>query len=198
MISKLIGTTAGYIGYDNKNNIFEKIRTNPNSGIIVDNFDLGSLEFQNIFLKILEDNFIEDASGKKIDFSNSIIIFTSDISDDSNKLGFEFNKANDLNEVSKQLQDRVSLILNTEKMDRKNKERMIFESINKIITKYRNIKINYNDNLINYFVESLDKKKNMNINKIIEEEFESKIIDAIINNKNEIYIDSKRISNTFS
>lgn len=198
MISKLIGTTAGYIGYDNKNNIFEKIRTNPNSGIIVDNFDLGSLEFQNIFLKILEDNFIEDASGKKLDFSNSIIIFTSDISDDSNKLGFEFNKANDLNEVSKQLQDRVSLILNTEKMDRKNKERMVFESINKIITKYRNIKINYNDNLINYFVESLDKKKNMNINKIIEEEFESTIIDAIINNKNEIYIDSKRISNTFS
>lgn len=198
MISKLIGTTAGYIGYDNKNNIFEKIRTNPNSGIIVDNFDLGSVEFQNIFLKILEDNFIEDASGKKIDFSNSIIIFTSDISDDSNKLGFEFNKANDLNEVSKQLQDRVSLILNTEKMDRKNKERMVFESINKITTKYRNIKINYNHNLINYFVESLDKKKNMNINKIIEEEFESKIIDAIINNKNEIYIDSKRISNTFS
>ena len=83
-------------------------------------------------------------------------------------------------------------------MDRKNKERMVFESINKITTKYRSIKITYNDNLINYFVESLDKKKNMNINKIIEEEFESKIIDAIINNKNEIYIDSKRISNTFS
>ena len=50
MISKLIGTTAGYLGYDNKNNVFEKIRTNPSMGIIVDNFSEGCTEVQNLFI----------------------------------------------------------------------------------------------------------------------------------------------------
>jgi len=198
MISKLIGTTAGYVGYDNKNNVFEKIRTNPNSGIIVDNFDLGSLEFQNIFLKILEDNYIEDAAGKKIDFSNSIIIFTSKISNNSKKLGFEYNKVNDLSEISKSLQDKVSIILNTKKLNKDNLQKIMFNNIKDIVNKYKNISVKYDGNIVDIMVDKLYEKDFKNINKLIEDEFESIIIDAIMNNKKEVYIDTKRISNTFS
>lgn len=65
MISKLIGTTAGYLGYDNKNNIFEKVRSNPSTTFIVENFSQACTEVKSLFERILSDGKIEDASGKR-------------------------------------------------------------------------------------------------------------------------------------
>ncbi|MEG2620842.1 MAG: ATP-dependent Clp protease ATP-binding subunit, partial [Bacilli bacterium] len=93
-ISKLIGTTAGYLGYDNKNNVFEKVRTKPHSIFILDNIENASVEVLNLFTRIFEKSTIEDASGKNINFKNCTFIMTTSISSDKESLGFNSSKAN--------------------------------------------------------------------------------------------------------
>lgn len=95
MISKLLGTTAGYLGYDNKNNIFEKVRTNPSTALIVSNFERGCIEVQSLFIKILTEGKVQDSSGKEIDFTNGMIFFIEDKDVSDCPVGFNSNVKED-------------------------------------------------------------------------------------------------------
>jgi ATP-dependent Clp protease ATP-binding subunit ClpA len=71
-ISKLIGSPAGYVGYGDNQNIFEKIRTYPFTVLILDEIERAHPKVINLFLQILDNNSIKDASGKDIYFNNVI------------------------------------------------------------------------------------------------------------------------------
>lgn len=194
-ISKLVGTTAGYLGYDNKNNVFEKIRTNPNSGIIIDNYEDGCEEFKNLFIRILQMGKIEDASGKNIDFSNSIIIFITNNYDEE-QLGFSKKEKTDLNNASNRLTTKGSVVLNLSKPDDNTVKRIIKDRIKKAVNKYNSVKVNYDENTINYIFDKLSSSDGLsNLDFLIENEFEVKIMDAVLNNQDDVTIKINKESN---
>lgn len=187
MISKLIGTTAGYLGYDNKNHVFEKVRTNPSSAIMVSNFDKACYEVQDLFIKILADNYIEDAAGKKIDFSNTIIIFTCEESD-STMVGFNTLSKEDLSLPDKLLSN-VSLRIKMKKLNEEDKIKIINRKVGELIKEYKDFNIKVSDK---YIFNLYNKYKNKNklsiiISKVIEA-LENEIIDLIMDGKKEIKV----------
>lgn len=82
--SRLVGAPAGYVGYDDSGDLTEKIRRQPYSLVLFDEIEKAHPDIFNMLLQILEDGTLTDAKGRKIDFSNTIIIMTSNIG--ANKL----------------------------------------------------------------------------------------------------------------
>ncbi|TSC58326.1 MAG: ATP-dependent Clp protease ATP-binding subunit ClpC, partial [Candidatus Peregrinibacteria bacterium Greene0416_62] len=78
-VSRLTGTTAGYVGYDEGGQLTEAVRRKPYSVVLFDEVEKAHPEFFNILLQILEDGTLTDGQGKKVDFKNTIIVMTSNI-----------------------------------------------------------------------------------------------------------------------
>lgn len=78
-ISKLIGAPAGYVGYKESGQLTEKIKHRPYSLVLLDEVEKANPEIFDLLLQVLEDGYLTDASGGKIDFQNTIIIMTSNI-----------------------------------------------------------------------------------------------------------------------
>lgn len=77
-VSKLIGTTAGYVGYDdNSNTLTEKIRRNPYSIILLDEIEKADPQVITLLLQVLDDGRLTDGQGNTVNFKNTIIIATS-------------------------------------------------------------------------------------------------------------------------
>ena len=89
-ISKLLGSPAGYVGYNDATHVFEEIRTNPFSVLILDEIDRAHPKVLNLFLQILDNSEIKDSKGTVIDFHNVIIIMTTNICK-KKELGFQKN-----------------------------------------------------------------------------------------------------------
>ena len=84
--SKLIGTTAGYVGYEEGGMLTEKVRRKPYSIVLLDEIEKGNSDVYNLLLQILEDGVVTDGKGRTVNFKNTIIIMTSNIGSD------EFNE----------------------------------------------------------------------------------------------------------
>jgi ATP-dependent Clp protease ATP-binding subunit ClpC len=77
--SRLVGAPAGYVGYDDGGQLTDKIRRQPYSIVLFDEIEKAHPEVFNMLLQLLEDGVLSDAKGRKVDFSNTIIIMTSNI-----------------------------------------------------------------------------------------------------------------------
>lgn len=78
-VSRLTGTTAGYVGYEEGGQLTETVRRKPYSVILFDEIEKAHPDFFNILLQIMEDGCLTDGKGKKVDFTNTIIVMTSNI-----------------------------------------------------------------------------------------------------------------------
>jgi len=78
-ISRLIGAPPGYVGYEEGGQLTEKIRRKPYSVVLLDEIEKAHPDVFNMLLQILDDGYITDSLGRKIDFRNTIIIMTSNI-----------------------------------------------------------------------------------------------------------------------
>jgi ATP-dependent Clp protease ATP-binding subunit ClpC len=78
-LSRLIGSPPGYVGYNEGGQLTEKVRNNPYSLVLFDEIEKSHRDIFNVLLQILDDGFITDASGRKINFKNTLIIMTSNI-----------------------------------------------------------------------------------------------------------------------
>ncbi len=78
-ISRLIGAPAGYVGYDDSNQLTDRVRRQPYSLVLFDEIEKAHPEVFNILLQILEDGHLTDGKGRRVDFSNTVIIMTSNI-----------------------------------------------------------------------------------------------------------------------
>jgi ATP-dependent Clp protease ATP-binding subunit ClpC len=78
-ISRLVGAPPGYIGYEEGGQLTEKIRRKPYAVVLLDEIEKAHPDVFNMLLQILDDGFISDSLGRKIDFRNTIIIMTSNI-----------------------------------------------------------------------------------------------------------------------
>ncbi len=104
-ISRLIGSSAGYIGYDDEN-IFDKVRMNPCSIILLDELEKAHPSVINLFLQILDEGYVTNSKGDKIDFKNTYIFATSNALA-SYKIGFMPGKSTYENTFSKELLGRI-------------------------------------------------------------------------------------------
>lgn len=91
-INRLLGSSAGYVGYDD-GAIFDKIKMEPFTCILVDELEKASPSVINLFLQILDEGFVTNAKGEKIDFKNTLIFMTSNVKG-SKKIGFMDTKKN--------------------------------------------------------------------------------------------------------
>ena len=93
-ISRLIGAPPGYVGYEEGGQLTEKVRRRPYSVILLDEVEKAHPDIFNMMLQILDDGFLTDSLGRKINFQNTIIIMTSNVGarqvkDFGRGLGFE-------------------------------------------------------------------------------------------------------------
>ncbi len=78
-ISRLIGAPPGYVGYEEGGQLSEKVRTRPYSVILLDEVEKAHPDVFNMLLQVLDDGFLTDSLGRKVNFQNTIIIMTSNI-----------------------------------------------------------------------------------------------------------------------
>ena len=77
--SRLVGTTAGYVGYEDGGQLTEAVRRKPYSVVLFDEVEKAHPDFFNILLQILDEGVLTDSKGKKVDFTNTIIVMTSNL-----------------------------------------------------------------------------------------------------------------------
>lgn len=108
-ITRLIGSPSGYIGYDD-GGIFDKIKMEPFTCVLVDEIEKASPKVLNLFLQILDEGIITNAKGESINFKNTYIFATSNVKG-SKKMGFLENKVNYDQDFSKELLARFNDII---------------------------------------------------------------------------------------
>ena len=91
-VSKILGANPGYIGHDDDTFLLNKIRMNPSSVVILDEIEKSNKEVINLFLNVFDEGYLIDSKKRRIDFSNSIIIMTSNLGFSNKKDNVGFNK----------------------------------------------------------------------------------------------------------
>lgn len=98
-VSRLVGAPAGYVGYDEGGQLTDKIRRQPYSLVLFDEIEKAHPDVFNMLLQMLEDGYLTDAKGRKIDFTNTIVIMTSNVGADKLQkeasFGFRVRNAGD-------------------------------------------------------------------------------------------------------
>jgi ATP-dependent Clp protease ATP-binding subunit ClpB len=81
-ISRLIGSPAGYVGYDDAGQLTEAVRRKPYAVLLFDEFEKAHRDISALLLQVLDEGFMSDSQGHKIDFRNTLIVFTSNLGAD--------------------------------------------------------------------------------------------------------------------
>lgn len=113
-VSKLIGTTAGYVGYDdNSNTLTERVRRNPYSIILLDEIEKADPQVITLLLQVLDDGRLTDGQGNTVNFKNTVVIATSNAG-----FGYEANLTEDADKP--ELMDRLNPFFRPELLNRFN------------------------------------------------------------------------------
>ena len=138
-ISRLVGAPAGYIGYEEGGQLTDKIRRQPYSLVLFDEIEKAHPDAFNMLLQILEDGCLTDAKGRKIDFTNTIVIMTSNIGAEKLQkeanFGFHAKNAHDLKDLDElhktnesRIHDELKKMLRPELLNRIDKT-IVFRSL---------------------------------------------------------------------
>jgi len=114
-VSRLVGSSAGYVGYEEGGQLTEMVRRKPYSVVLFDEIEKAHPEFFNILLQVLEDGYLSDAKGKKVDFRNTIIVMTSNLgakqlTDEAQKIGFNIT-SDKLKQAKEDFNERKGQVL---------------------------------------------------------------------------------------
>ncbi len=186
-ISKLIGSPAGYVGYEDNKNIFECIKDNPFSVIILDEIEKAHSNIINLLFQILDDGKVKDSKGDDIYFNNSIIIMTSNIGYNTNNIGFISDRA-----INTELKEsfgipfinRIDSILNFDYLSLNNIKSIVKSKLKIYKDKFKdkNITIKFGNDVANQIINCCNYKEfgARKIDKIIKNDIEPIIINEII------------------
>lgn len=140
-VSRLVGAPAGYVGYDEGGQLTDKIRRQPYSLVLFDEIEKAHPDVFNMLLQMLEDGYITDAKGRRIDFTNTIVIMTSNVGADKLQkeasFGFRATKADDLKDLEAmheankdRVNDELKKLLRPELLNRIDKT-IVFHALTK-------------------------------------------------------------------
>ena len=140
-VARLVGAPAGYVGYDDGGQLTDKIRRQPYSVVLFDEIEKAHPDVFNMLLQILEDGNLTDAKGRKIDFTNTIVIITSNLGADKLQkeasFGFgatsskDFDNLDELHEANKnKVMDELKKMMRPELLNRIDKT-IVFRALTK-------------------------------------------------------------------
>ncbi|RKQ29406.1 MULTISPECIES: ATP-dependent Clp protease ATP-binding subunit [Clostridia] len=135
-VSKMIGSPPGYVGHEEGGQLSDKVRTQPYSVILFDEIEKAHPDVFNILLQVLDDGHITDSQGRKVDFSNTVIIMTSNAGAksiiDPKKLGFATKEdpQSDYKKMKQNVMDEVKMIFRPEFLNRID-EVIVFHALEK-------------------------------------------------------------------
>lgn len=131
-VSRLVGSPPGYVAYEEGGQLTEAVRRKPYSIILFDEIEKAHPDVFNILLQIMEEGILTDASGRQVDFRNTVVVLTSNVGSSAiqNKtsLGFGAAVATADDIIEKQLNDELSQVFKPEFLNRLN-DRIIFTQL---------------------------------------------------------------------
>ena len=210
-VSKLIGSPPGYVGFDEAGQLTEKVRRRPYSVVLFDEIEKAHPDVMNILLQILDDGKVTDSHGKEVDFTNCIIVMTTNAGsggNTSNTAGFgASDKTIAENRTEKALSEflrpefmnRVDEIITFRSLDRDDFVKIASIMINDLrkTLSERNISVSCSDEALRYIAEKSYSQKygarNMRrfISRNVEDIAAEKIISSYDKHISEIVIDKK-------
>lgn len=198
-VNKLIGASAGYIGYDNGGQLTEAVKNKPYSILLLDEIEKADISVYNIFLQLFDEGRLTDNAGQTIDFKNTIVIMTSNIgakqaSDFGNGIGFvnnaDLNKKNIIkkslkNQFSPEFLNRIDKIVYFNTLSEDNMREIVRLELDKLNKRMENIKysIKYDDKVVDFIYKQAIKEKEYGarpIIRLIQDNIENKITDALL------------------
>ncbi len=195
-ISKLIGSPPGYVGYNDQNAIFDKVREYPNSILLLDEIEKAHPAVLKLFLQILDEGSIKDNKGNEIVFKNTLIFMTSNLGSNQKTIGFSGSKKELRNVyleeyLGVELVNRIDLIWYFHNMDGAIITTIIKSKLDAIKKARNSVKIKFSKELIDEIKSRCDYQKfgARRIDKIIEEEVDAIIIDHLVQGKSEVVIE---------
>lgn len=152
-VSRLVGAPAGYVGYDDGGQLTDKIRRQPYSLVLFDEIEKAHPDVFNMLLQVLEDGYITDAKGRRIDFTNTIVIMTSNIGAEKLQkeahLGFQAKRRSELKDLDElhisnesQVREELKKLLRPELLNRIDKTIVFRALTQKDIFKIIDLQIN--------------------------------------------------------
>jgi ATP-dependent Clp protease ATP-binding subunit ClpC len=134
-VSRLVGAPPGYVGYEEGGQLTERIRRRPYSVVLFDEIEKAHSEVFNMLLQIMEDGRLTDSFGRRVDFSNTVLIMTSNIGAEviKNSAGLGFRKRSeeaDYETMKRQLMDEVEKHFRPEFLNRVD-DTIVFRALNR-------------------------------------------------------------------
>ena len=198
-VSKLIGSNPGYVGYDEGGQLTEIIKNKKHCVLLLDEIEKADPEIYNIFLQVLDEGFLTDNSGLKVDFKNVIVLFTSNVgakaASDFGK-GIGFNE--DINENSKRILtkqlrqkfppeflNRLDNILYFNNLDDNDFKKIIEIEANELVAKVRELgyDLTYDSKVVDFILDEVKDQSEYGarpIKRAIQDEIEDKITDILL------------------
>ncbi len=196
-ISKLIGSPAGYVGYNDNKNILEQVKDNPFSIIILDEIEKAHPNIINLLYQILDEGKLKDSKGEDIYFNNAMIIMTSNIGFNNKEIGF-----NTCGKIKNELKEyfgipfinRIDNVITFNTLNSDDIRKIVKNKIKKLKNKYKNknINIKINKNVIDEVIDlsNYEEFGARKIDKIIKNKIEDIIINEILDSNDNIIIKS--------
>ncbi len=201
-ISKLLGTSAGYVGYEEGGLLSEFVRNNPSSLILFDEVEKAHPEVVNNLLKIMDEGVITDNFNRKIDFSNTIIVMTGNVGaeyETTRSMGFVEQRTTDLrtneyiSSIKKQFKPELvsridEILIFNNKFSKDGLTKMVQNSIAEIEKSLleKNIILNCQEQTKEFLYELISKESSnaRNIQKILRNKFELPLCEYIVSHEN--------------
>ena len=196
-ISKLIGSPAGYVGYNDNKNILEQVKDNPFSIIILDEIEKAHSNIINLLYQILDEGKLKDSKGEDIYFNNAMIIMTSNIGFNNKEIGF-----NTCGKIKNELKEyfgipfinRIDNVITFNTLKSDDIRKIVKNKLSKLKNKYKNknINIKINKNVIDEVIDlsNYEEFGARKIDKIIKNKIEDIIINEILDSNDNIIIKS--------
>lgn len=193
-VSKMIGTTAGYVGYDdNSNTLTEKVRRNPYSVILFDEIEKANPQILTLLLQVMDDGHLTDGQGNVINFKNTIIICTSNAG-----FGDENEEFNDIMDEMKkffrpEFLNRFNGIVKFEHLDKNALQdivNLLLEDVQKTLDK-KGITMNVTQDVKDWLIDKgYDKQMGARpLRRVVEQEVRDKITDYYLDHTEVEHVD---------
>ncbi|MCC6110693.1 ATP-dependent Clp protease ATP-binding subunit [Limosilactobacillus fermentum] len=194
-VSKLIGTTAGYVGYDdNSNTLTEKVRRHPYSIVLLDEIEKANPQVITLLLQVLDDGRLTDGQGNTVDFKNTIIIATSNAGFSSDAVAGEDTKLMDKLQpyFRPEFLNRFNAIVEFHaltKDDLKQIVDLMLAGVNETLAK-KGMDVTVTDEVKNYLIDKgYDKTMGARpLRRVVEQEIRDKVTDYYLDHLDEKHL----------
>ncbi|MEK1475526.1 ATP-dependent Clp protease ATP-binding subunit [Limosilactobacillus fermentum] len=194
-VSKLIGTTAGYVGYDdNSNTLTEKVRRHPYSIVLLDEIEKANPQVITLLLQVLDDGRLTDGQGNTVDFKNTIIIATSNAGFSSDAVAGEDAKLMDKLQpyFRPEFLNRFNAIVEFHaltKDDLKQIVDLMLAGVNETLAK-KGMDVTVTDEVKNYLIDKgYDKTMGARpLRRVVEQEIRDKVTDYYLDHLDEKHL----------